>query len=70
MLYYLFEYLDKVFDLPGAGVVAQHFIQGVEHLQLNLASGHFFVQLVHQDGLSLELVPAVHPSSATMPPRP
>ena len=32
----------------------------MEHLQLDLAGSHFFVQLVHQNGLSLELVAAVH----------
>ena len=32
----------------------------MEHLQLDLAGSHFFVQLVHQNGLGLELVAAVH----------
>ena len=47
-------------DAGNTTVVAQHFFQGLKGFELNLARGHFFHQLVHQDGLGLELVAAVH----------
>ncbi|KAI1692731.1 hypothetical protein Ddc_23368 [Ditylenchus destructor] len=42
-----------------AAVVAQHFFQGVEHLQFHVAVFDLAHQLVHQDGLGAELVAAV-----------